>query len=122
MACILVIEDEPVVRAITRRMLVENGHQVVEAGSAHTGCEALREMHVDLVLTDVHLGADDGITTMSQIRRSHPELPLIAVSGGFEGEVSDRLEDAGLRAGVRSLAKPFTCNDLLVVVEEALAG
>lgn len=122
MARILVIEDEPAIRAITRRMLVAGGYQVVEAGSAHTGCKALRDVAVDLVLTDVCLGDEDGIMTMAHIRRARPELPLIAVSGGARDEVSERLEDAGLRTAVRSLAKPYTCESLLALVEEALAG
>jgi DNA-binding response OmpR family regulator len=122
MARILVIEDEPAARTLTRRMLVEGGHQVLEAGSARTGREALRGVPVDLVLTDICLGGEDGITTMAEIRCARPGLPLIAVSGGPSVEVDDRLDGAGLRTSVRSLAKPFTHDDLLAAVKAALAG
>jgi DNA-binding response OmpR family regulator len=122
MARILVIEDEPALRTLTRLILVESGHQVVEAGSARTGREALRGMPVDLVLTNVRLGGNDGITTLAEIHCSRPGLPLIAVSGGPSDEVADRLDGAGLRTSVTSLANPFTHDDLLTAVQAALAG
>lgn len=80
MARILVIEDEPMVRAMTRR-----------------------------------------VTAMARIRSSHPELPLIAVSGCHRDDVSSQLEAAGLRTSVSWIAKPFAHDTLLAAVRSALA-
>lgn len=121
MARILVIEDEPVVRAVTRRILVEAGHEVVEGASARTAIEALRSVTVDLVLADIGLRGEDGVTTMASIRSSHPELPLIAVSGCHWDDVSKQLQDAGLCSSVSWIAKPFDRDALLAAVSFALA-
>jgi CheY-like chemotaxis protein len=121
MARILVIEDEPVIRAITRRILVEAGHEVVETATARTGIEALRSVRVDLVLADIGLQGEDGVTAMARIRGSHPGLPLIAVSGCHRDDVSSQLEAAGLRTAVSWIAKPFAHDALLAAVRSALA-
>jgi len=120
MARILVIEDEPVIRAMTRRILVEAGHEVVETATARTGIEALRSVRVDLVLADIGLEGEDGVTAMARIRGSHPGLPLIAVSGCHRDDVSSQLEAAGLRTAVSWIAKPFAHNTLLAAVRSAL--
>jgi two-component system chemotaxis response regulator CheY len=120
-ARVLVIEDEASVRAIIRRMLLEGGHEVIEAATAHTGFEAAWAGRVDVVIADVCLGEGDGIGVIADIRRVQPEVSLIVVSGRDRNEIQVRLAAAELRHSVWLLTKPFLHEQLLAAVREALA-
>lgn len=123
MARILVIEDEAMLRSIMRRVLVGAGYEVVETAAARAACEALRTIAIDMVLADLCLGGQEheGIRAMAEIRRSHPRIPVIAVSGRHREEILERLDATGLRDSVGVLTKPFAPEELLAVVRAALA-
>lgn len=124
MARILVIEDEAALRSIMRRVLVGAGYEVVEAGAARAACEALRTIAIDLVLADLCLSGQvhEGLSAMAEIRRSHPRIPLIAMSGRHREEILERLDAMGLRDSVGVLTKPFAPEELLAVVRAALTA
>jgi CheY-like chemotaxis protein len=118
---VLLIEDEPVVRSIMRRILIEGGHDVTEADSTQSGLEAACFAEADVVLGDLCLGVEDGIGALAAIRRARPEIPLIAVSGSPLGDILDQLNAAGLQQSVWCLAKPFSRTSLMGVVRQALS-
>jgi DNA-binding response OmpR family regulator len=118
-ASVLVIEDEASVRAIVRRILLEGGHEVIEAATTDTGLEAARTACVDVVIADLCLEGRDGIGLMAEIRRSRPEVPLIVVSGQDQAEIQARLAAEELRHSVWLLTKPFLNEQLLAAVREA---
>lgn len=116
---ILVVEDEPRVRSMTRRILVRNGYRVVEAENGH---EALQLYHgaeppVDLILTDVVMPELGGVEMINQLRDEKDDVPVVLMSGYLgEGALSsDSLEGATL-----FLQKPFTQHTLLGCVRELL--
>jgi CheY-like chemotaxis protein len=117
---VLVIEDEAVVRSVIRRILLEGGHEVIEADTTRSGLEAACSVEADVVLGDLCLGVEDGIGAMAAIRRARPEIPLIAVSGSPLEEIRDQLNAAGLQQSVWCLAKPFCPESLIGVVRQAL--
>jgi DNA-binding response OmpR family regulator len=118
-ASVLVIEDEVSVRTIVRRILIESGHEVIEAATTDAGLAAARTMGVDMVVADICLEGQDGIGLMAEIRRSRPEVPLIVVSGQDQDEIQARLAAEELRRSVWLLAKPFLREQLLAAVREA---
>jgi DNA-binding response OmpR family regulator len=122
LARVLVIEDEPAVRAILCRILKNAGHVVLEAESEWTALELTLSRMIDVVVMDVGLGSHDGIKTMVAIRRLQAEMPLIVASGNDRDEILGRMQVSGLRSRVWWLGKPFTAEKLLHVVEGALAG
>jgi two-component system, OmpR family, response regulator len=117
-ARILVIEDEPGVRTLVCRMLADAGHDVLGASDALSAFELLRGAQV--VIGDMTLGGDDGITVLLAIRLTFPRLPLIVISGRDRGEIADRLASSGLRSAVWLLSKPFAPDELLSTLSAAL--
>lgn len=120
-ATVLVVEDELPVRNLIRRVLVRRGYQVLEA---RNGSEALRiaaewRAPIHLILTDVIMPEMGGPDLAEQIRGSHPEAPLLFMSGYTEDEVIRR----GIsHAEVAFLEKPFTPETLVRKVQETIAG
>jgi DNA-binding NtrC family response regulator len=110
---VLVVDDEPTIRAAIRRILASVGIDIVEAGSLREGL-ALLLNGFDLVITDVRLGDESGVDLARAAASQHPAPPVIAISG--DAEAAERLElgKAGVAAFVE---KPFTADDLLEVVE-----
>jgi len=114
-ASILVVDDTQAVLALIVRALAELGHQVVAARSAEHALEAVaeRRTHLDLAVLDVHLAGTDGPTLAAVLRRDHPDLRVLFVSG--YGDAEDRSP-----AGDPLLAKPFHLDALTRCVEDLL--
>jgi len=112
-ARILVVEDEPMLLALLGRILGRLGAEVILVETVEAGLAAL-ETGVDLVITDVHLGARSGVELARAAALRHPAPPVVAISG--QALASDGLELG--KAGVAAfVAKPFTQEDILEVVE-----
>jgi two-component system, chemotaxis family, chemotaxis protein CheY len=128
---ILVIDDEMLVREALQRVLSSTTVSVIAAADAAEGLAMLRESPVDLVIIDVVLPGMDGVAAIKEIRRRHPELPIIAISGGGDfGLNAYRPESistiaylaACTAAGAQGvLAKPFETAELRSLIVQVLA-
>lgn len=117
---ILLVEDDPVMRRLTRQMLVEQGYSVIEAPDGRSALEATasHQGSIDLVLTDVVMPGLSGPELVLQLMNSHPDTRFLYMSG-YTGEL---VADHGLSEGVSLLEKPFTRAALLSSIENALHG
>ncbi|MSU23720.1 MAG: response regulator [Opitutus sp.] len=120
MACILLIDDDPSLRAILAKTLGYAGHTVYQASEGKEGVDIFRATPVDLVITDLIMPGQEGIETMMQLRRESPDLRIIAMSGGIDNS-SLYLQLAGKLGAQRTLAKPFTSAEFLQTIDEVLA-
>ncbi len=117
---ILVVEDEPAVRELVRRILQDHGYGVVEASS---GVEALsvwdqRAQNIDLVLTDMILPQGmNGRELAARLRALRPELKIIFTSGYSPGHLG---QDLSYLEGLDFLAKPYESRQLLQTIRERL--
>ena len=86
---VLVIDDEPEVRAVLAEMLTANGHRVCQAGGGREGLEVLTSTQkVDVVLTDLGMPEMRGSDVARAIRDRWPLLPVGLVTGWEESEVT----------------------------------
>jgi two-component system cell cycle sensor histidine kinase/response regulator CckA len=120
-AVVLLVEDEEAVRRGGKRMLEARGYEVHEAG---TGVEALEVLHelegrVDIVVSDVVMPEMDGPTLLTELRKDHPDMKFIFVSGYAEDAFAKNLP-ADAKFGF--LAKPFSLKQLATAVREMLDG
>jgi CheY-like chemotaxis protein len=124
MARILLIDDDALLRDTLRQLLELDGHQVSEAGDGNLGLRQLQQgLVVDLVITDMLMPALDGAQVIIELKKSHPGLPVIAISGGRRAlSPQFNLDTAELVGAARSLAKPFGRAALQTAVRAALAA
>jgi PAS domain S-box-containing protein len=110
---LLLIDDAAPLRQTFAAILQNAGFLVVEAAGGHDGLRQLQEAPVDLVLTDLEMPGMSGWDVAREVRRLHPDLPVVLVTGN-----SGALEvGADLRALVRAiLLKPLGARQLLDVV------
>jgi two-component system cell cycle sensor histidine kinase/response regulator CckA len=119
-AVVLVVEDEPAVRALVTRVLTDDGYVVFAASDASQALALLEEKDrwIDLLLTDVVLPRGlqgDGLAREALALR--PGLPILFMSGHPRESL---LHSRGLDAGIDYLPKPFTPELLSGKVREAL--
>jgi DNA-binding response OmpR family regulator len=123
MANILVIEDDPQFSAMLAQMLTQAGHQVETAANGVLGLAAFQDNRPDLVITDILMPEKDGIDTILEIKRAGTETRIIAISGGRRAITPQFNLDSAALIGVHQvLAKPFTRQQILEVVDAALSG
>ncbi|NBW10041.1 MAG: DNA-binding response regulator [Caulobacteraceae bacterium] len=113
---VLVVEDDPALRALLIRSLKENGFEVHSAGSGVQMAAVLADTPVDLVLLDVMLPGPNGFDLCRDIRRVS-EVPIIMLSA--RGDESDRL--VGLELGADDyMSKPFSTKELVARIRANL--
>jgi two-component system chemotaxis response regulator CheY len=121
MACILVIDDAPLLRTILRRFLETAGYEVVEAEDGLHGVDVYRQTRPQLVISDMVMPRQDGIATLQELRRLDPEVKVIAISGGQRTCEHNLLEEARSRGANATLAKPFGRETILGLVGRVLS-
>ena len=116
---VLVIEDDPDVRALTVRMLEVLNYNVIDAFNAAAAHKVLaKERSVDLVLSDVVLpGGVSGPEFAEEARITHPELKIIYMSG-YPAEAAKR--NGFLGSGQVLLNKPFEKRELAKAIRDVL--
>lgn len=117
-ARILVVEDDPRVRALLERGLTLAGHETTLTEDLATGRAAWIGDGFDLVLLDVMLPDGDGLALLAERRQAGDDTPTILLTAREESELHQRAADAG---ATDYLAKPFAYADLLARVERLTA-
>jgi PAS domain S-box-containing protein len=107
---VLVVEDEPVVRAVIVEMLGEQGYQTLEAVDGPSGLRILRaNARIDLLVTDVGLPGMNGRQLADQARETRPDLKVLFITGYAE---SVAISDGFLQPGMEMITKPFDLDNL----------
>jgi DNA-binding response OmpR family regulator len=109
-ATVLVVDDDPSLRLLCRVNLELEGYRVLEAHSVDSAQKALSEEQVDVILLDVHLGNQDGLTLLPTLGERSDTVALLTGSPG-----------AHLPAGATVIGKPFSIDELSDTVRR-LAG
>ncbi len=117
---VLLVDDDLMLRDLARRMLERIGHDVVVAASGAEALELLGSSAamVSILVTDLTMPVMSGIDLIAEVKRRHPHLPILAISGySMHAAVRQELHTRA----VTFLAKPFSADDLLQALEKAFA-
>jgi len=119
--CILLVEDEPSVRKLTRRVLESHGYRVLEAedGEAALRVWGASGDEIDALVTDVVMPRLGGFELARRVLGDRPEVGLLFISGYPEPEGRGA---AGPPAGAPLLQKPFTSEALLGKLRDVLGA
>jgi DNA-binding response OmpR family regulator len=116
---ILLVDDDPDIRVLTRTFLEHEGYSVLSSGDAERAVQIFRSVpQIDLVVTDLYMPGRSGMELGLELKALRSELPVLLISGWtLDGE-----QEAGLKAeGWSFLAKPFRLTELLATVHRILA-
>jgi CheY-like chemotaxis protein len=117
---VLVADDDADVRETLRKVLVTAGYQVDVAGDGQSLLELYREKPADVLLIDVYMPDVDGLEAMIRLRSEFPSAKVIAISGGGFRDGAEVLTMAAHLGAVRTVAKPFTADEVVSAVREVV--
>jgi two-component system nitrogen regulation response regulator NtrX len=116
-ASILVVDDEKDIRQICVRALTNAGYKAFTAPDAALAREIIAREALDMLIVDIYMPEEDGISLLRHVHETQPGLPAILITG-FAG--TNTVIDA-IRLNVRDyLCKPFTFQQLLSAVKAGL--
>ena len=114
---VLVVDDDHDMADTCRRLLEKKGLGVATAYNGREALESIAANTPDLVLSDVRMPGMEGGQLLQEVRKAHPEIPFILMTGF--GTIQNAV--AALKTGASDyIAKPFTREELLASVERAL--
>jgi putative two-component system response regulator len=117
MAQLLIVDDDEALRRMEERVVREQGYSCDGACDASAVHERLRESSYELVLLDVNMPGESGMDLLADIRREHPEVAVLMVTG----EDSMKLAMTAIELGAYGyLIKPVEAGELLINIANAL--
>ena len=118
-ARILVVDDEPMVRALIARALTDEGYEVVAVANGRAALDAARgaEVTFDLIITNNYMPGLTGAELIARVRQDFPTLPILHVDDvGRRGRLGHLPDD------IPTIYKPFSIVSLREAVRKLLAG
>jgi len=116
---ILIVDDEVDIRMLITGILQDEGYETRDAGNSDTALELLRQRRPSLVILDIWLQNStlDGMEMLSVIKREHPSIPVVMISG--HGNIETAVNAIKLGA-YDFIEKPFKSDRLLLIVQRAI--
>src|SRR5690349_5752589 len=107
--CVLVVDDESLIRWAVAETLTQAGHEVLEASDGGSALRALHDAkeHVDVVLLDLRLPDCADLTVLSRIRSQSPDSAVVMMSAHATPEIAAEARALGV---YDVLVKPFDVN------------
>ncbi len=124
MALVLIVDDDPSVRAVVRAWLKQRGMEVLVVDSGPAGIDHLETFAVDLAIIDIYMPEMNGLRIIRRLSRAVPSVPVIAMSEvplhGHRATAPDFLGMAGRLGAAFFLRKPCRPEQLTAAIEECL--
>ena len=118
-ARILLIEDDPGIVVSLRRVLAEEGHEVLVETRGDTGLARARERSLDVVITDMRLPGLGGLELIRELHAAKPRLPIILITG--HGTTETAIEATKLGA-YDYMLKPLELPEFIALVGKAVTS
>lgn len=116
---ILIVDDEKDIRDLVAGILEDEGHEARTAADSDSALEAIRERRPNLIFLDIWIQGSklDGLELLDVIKKDHPELPIVMISG--HGNIETAV--SAIRRGAYDyIEKPFKVDRLVLIAERAL--
>ncbi|RTY85385.1 sigma-54-dependent Fis family transcriptional regulator [Flavobacterium sp. GSP27] len=117
MAKILLIEDDVAFCKLLEKFLVKNDYEVTATFSAEEAKSQIKNNEFDLIITDLRLPNYDGIKLMSEIKSTHPNVPVLLMTGYSDVNTAVKAMKNG---AADYISKPFNPEEVLLVIQNSL--
>ena len=117
---ILIVDDDEMMRAFIRELLLINDFEITEAANGKLGLKEFRENTPDLVITDIIMPEMEGISFIRELRSHNEEIPIIAMTGNVHGRMEEYLDISSQLGADEILRKPIKSQEFLDAIERLL--
>ncbi len=122
MAKILVIDDEPSILLMIKKMLEKEGHEVDIALNGRDGLELFEKMKPELLITDIIMPQKEGLEIILELKKKYTGLKIIAISGGGRIGPEGYLPIAKHFGADMVFQKPLIQKEFVKAVSDLLGG
>lgn len=119
---LLICDDSAVERNTLAKLLQDEGYLVEQAGDGATGISHLKSLDVDLILLDLNMPGSDGFDVLDYVQEHRRNLPVLLMSGMSGDGIQRKMHRHRTRDLPPLILKPIDPEQLLTLVELALAG
>jgi two-component system, chemotaxis family, chemotaxis protein CheY len=119
---ILVADDDPSICRTLQIGLGKAGYEVLEARDGEEAARLLHETEVDLIIADIYMPNKSGLQLIMELRAHNSTIPVIAMSDGGRNKNLNPLSYAEVLGSVRTIAKPFSLEDMVAMVKQEFAN
>ncbi|MCF7802028.1 MAG: sigma-54 dependent transcriptional regulator [Candidatus Marinimicrobia bacterium] len=117
MPTILIVDDDPQIRAELTEFLQEEQYDTTAVETAEEALALIKSEQPDLILSDIFLPTMGGLELLDRVKKSHAEIDVIMITG--HGDVSTAV--SAMKLGARDyIKKPFHLDEILLVITRAL--
>ena len=117
---ILIVDDDEMMRAFIRELLLINDFEITEAANGKLGLKEFRENTPNLVITDIIMPEMEGISFIRELRSHNKDIPIIAMTGNVHGRMEEYLEISSQLGADEILRKPIKSQEFLDAIERLL--
>jgi two-component system response regulator (stage 0 sporulation protein F) len=117
MATILLVEDDDLVKDMLAQVLERASHKVIRAHDGEEAAEFLKNIRPDIIVTDIIMPKKSGITLISEVKNRHPDMEIIAISGGGRLDPTGYLDLSESLGATVSFEKPVDNAALLMAID-----
>jgi YesN/AraC family two-component response regulator len=117
---ILIIDDEPSIQKMLKRLLEKNEYDVIQAANGNEGIKKFKEYTPDLIITDLIMPEKEGLETIRELKKINPDVKVIAISGGGLNDPKMYLDLAAKFGAVKIFSKPVDNDRLLSAIKEVI--
>jgi DNA-binding response OmpR family regulator len=110
-----VVDDEAQIRELLSVYLLKQGFKVSSAGTSEETLKILKQQSADLVVLDIGLADEDGLKLLADIKKSHPNLRVVMLTG--MGFVEDLLQEAHQKGADGYVSKILPLDELLMAIQ-----
>lgn len=121
MANILVVEDDIFVSDMLSQVLVRANHTVKTAKDGEDAVNVLKTFEPDVLVTDILMPKKSGTTLISEVKAQHPNMEIIAISGGGRADPIGYLDLSEELGAAISFAKPVDNDAILMTIDLLLS-
>jgi CheY-like chemotaxis protein len=120
MAKILVIDDDPSILAMLKRMLEKAGYEVNIASNGNEGLEMIECCLPDLLVTDIVMPEKEGLELIFYLRKKNPGLKIVAISGGGRFNYEGYLTSAKYLGADLIFQKPLVHKEFVQAISDLI--
>jgi DNA-binding response OmpR family regulator len=118
---ILVVDDDEAIRSLLKTILEREGYEVSSAADGKEAIRLFRRNPSDLIITDIIMPEQEGLKTIFDLRQEHPDVRIIAISGGGQYGLGEYLDAAAAFGADETFSKPFDRTELVKSVRHLLS-
>jgi CheY-like chemotaxis protein len=118
---ILVVDDDSSIRRTLEIALCTAGYEVFQAPDGEEATRIWHEKGPDLLIADIHMPKKSGLLLIEELQASSTSTRVIAMTDGGPAKDFKLLGLAGLLGAVRAIAKPFTLDEMVKIVDQELS-